>query len=325
MITGLYENCMGIKAAGREAAIRYWGELGYRVVQEAELAASEAQALYAHASPLKSVRLQNGEAADHGIVRLMLWEQPRNNGLEQARPLDVGSRWFASMVKDIFTVYDAFEDDKAAGQNWTYSFPARAIINEGNLGQGFYERFRGVREMFVIGEGTRQAFFQRYGYNRPGYGTITAESPLGVSEGTHSSMVTADHTTASFYQEVLGLLPLNPAKQSGYQKPATGATLMLQEGEEFLLTAFQSPDTIVGLMQIYSPLYPSPDYRELARPGSLGISLFTYKVDDLDAYYERVKASPATALTPVVANEFGESSFGFFAPDGMYWCLISKS
>ncbi len=323
VISGLFENCIGTD--DREAAIRYWTELGYRVVQEGNLSAGQAGTLYAHHSALTSLRLQNGASNDHGQVRLMLWEQPRNNGLEYAKPLDVGSRWFASMVKDVYSVYDAFQDDDKAGErHWVFSEPARAIINVGNEATGLYDRFRGVREMFVIGQQTRQAFFQRYGYTRPGYGTITDESPMGVSEGTHSSMVTADHSTANFYAEVLGLIPVNPGHKSGYQKPATKTTLMLEDGQEFLLTAFQSPVTIVGLFQIYSPLYPSPDLRDQAQPGSLGLALFIYRVDNLNEYHERIKASAATAVTAIIRNEFGESSFGFVAPDGMYWNLLAQ-
>lgn len=194
----------------------------------------------------------------------------------------------------------------------------------GKKGTGLYNRFVGVREMFVIGSETRQAFFQRYNYTRPGYGAIASESSMGVSEGTHSSMIIQDHALTSFYEEVFGLAPLVYGKRSGFSNPSTRQTLMLEDGQEFDLSAFQSPNSIVGLLQIYTPLYPTEDKREYAQPGSLGLCLFTFMVDDLVAFHSRVTASSATKVTPIVLNEFGEPSFGLVAPDGMYWVLIGR-
>jgi uncharacterized glyoxalase superfamily protein PhnB len=320
MISGIYENCVG--TTDIEATLKYWTELGYRQVKRAEFSAEQAAELYGHASRLVSLRLQNGNSDDHGNLRVMWWENPLNEGLGQTLPMVVGSRWFASMCKDINVILDAFSDDKANGGDWLFSEPARAIIGQGNQGQGLYNRFVGVREMFVIGKETRQAFFQRYGYTRPGYGTIEEASPLGVSEGTHSSLITADHRHISFYAEVFGLKPNAEPRQSGYKNPPTRQTLMLEDGQEFYLSAFQSPKTIVGLFQVYSPLYPTENKIDHSRPGSLGICLFTYKVDDIQAFHAKVAASNATNLSPIMPNEFGEPSFGLIAPDGYYWVII---
>jgi hypothetical protein len=235
----------------------------------------------------------------------------------------VGSRWFASLTKDIYTIADAFTDDKSNGGNWIYTEPIRAIEVIGNQGKGLYNRFVGVREMFVIGSETRQAFFQRYNYNRPGYGTIDSSSLLGVSEGTHSSIVTANHSLSSFYTEVFGLVAIEGnGKQSGYQNPSTRQTLMLEDGQEFYISAFSSPKAIAGVLQVYSPLYPTPDKREFAQPGSLGLSLFTYQVEDILEVRDRILASNATSVTPIVPNEFGEPSFGLVSPDGTYWVIV---
>lgn len=97
---------------------------------------------------------------------------------------------------------------------------------------------------------------------------------------------------------------------------------MLADGQEFYLSAFSSPKTYVGLLQIYTPLYPTSDKREYSQPGSLGLSLFTYQVEDISAAYQRVAHSNVTHVTEIVKNEFGELSFGLVAPDGMYWILI---
>jgi uncharacterized glyoxalase superfamily protein PhnB len=320
MISGIYENCVG--TTDLEATLKYWQELGYREVKRREFSAEQAAELYGHASRLVSVRLQNGNSADHGNLRIFWWEQPLNEGLTKTLPMVVGSRWFAQMCKDINVIVDAFGDDKANGGDWLTTEPARAIIGTGNQGAGLYNRFVGVREMFVIGKETRQAFFQRYGYTRPGYGTIEEASPMGVSEGTHSSLITADHRHINFYTDVFGLTATHEPRRSGFQNPPTRQTLMLEEGQEFYLSAFQSPKMIVGLFQVYSPLYPTADKINHSRPGSLGICLFTYKVDDINAFHAKVTASNATNVSPILNNEFGEPSFSLVAPDGYHWVIL---
>lgn len=323
MISGIFENCIGSKDA--EQMLRYWAELGYREIQQGQLPSDSAKQLYGYASNLTSFRLQNGDSKDHGLVRVMVWQQPHNEGLGKTLPLTIGSRWFASLVQDIYALADAFSDDNENGGDWLFTNPVRAIEGIGNQATSFYNRFVGVREMFVIGTQTRQAFFQRYNYTRPGYGTISPEFSLKVSEGTHSSIVTAEHDSAFFYADVLGLQPFEfNGKRSGYQNPSTRQTLMLEDGQEFYLSLFASPNTTVGVLQVYSPLHPTTDQRELAQPGSLGLSLFTYQVEDIQTFHDRVSNSNATLVTDLVLNEFGESSFGFVAPDGMYWAIVGQ-
>jgi uncharacterized glyoxalase superfamily protein PhnB len=321
LISGIYENCIGTTNA--EPLLRYWQELGYREVGRGALSSELAAKLYGYEAGLSSVRLQNGNSHDHGNVRIMQWEKLRNEGLNYARPLDIGSRWFASMTRDVYVLRDAFAGDTVVDDHWVFSEPAQAIINTGNPPKSFYERFVGVREFFVSGKDTRQAFFQRYGYTRPGYGNIHPDSPLGVSEGTHSSFVTGDHSLIGFYSEVLGLKRLS-TRETG-DSPASRQTLhMTPEDGRFMLSMFVSPLMEVGMFQIYTPLYPAPDVRERSQPGSRGISLFTYRVDDLEDYHRRVLNSPATSVSEITSNEFGESSFGFYAPDGMYWVMVGR-
>jgi len=116
MISGIFENCIG--AEDIEATLKYWAEFGYREVKRGYLEAEQAGLLYNHASNLTSVRLQNGNSADHGLVRVMWWEKPRNAGLRDTLPVVEGSRWFASLTQDIYAIADAFTDDKANGGDW---------------------------------------------------------------------------------------------------------------------------------------------------------------------------------------------------------------
>lgn len=319
MISGIFENCIG--TTDLEAALKYWAELGYREIDRGQLTAEQAKQLYGHDSALTSVRLQNGETATHGLIRIFAWEQFRDRGLERTLPLVQGSRWFASLTNDIYTVWDAHRDDQ--NNDWIVTEPVRVIEGIGNPGTSFYRRFVGVRELFVIGTETRQAFFQRYGYTRPGYGTVALDSPLQTSEGTHSSFVIADHRLVQFYSDVLGLARVEGSgKISGWKNPSTRQTLLLEEGQEFYISVFTSPGAVAGVFQIYSPLCSTEDLRSQAQPGSLGLSLFTYQVNDVAEIHQRVSASEATQISPVIKNEFGEASFGFFAPDRMYWVIL---
>ena len=322
MISGIFENCVGSK--NLQETLRYWAELGYREVSRGHLHADRSWLLYGHASELTSLRLQNGNSSEHGLVRVMAWQELRNEGLSDTRPMVVGSRWFASLVQDIYAIADAFADENENGGHWIYTEPVRGIEGIGHEGTGLYNRFTGVREMFVIGAEIRQAFFQRYNYNRPGYGTVSPDPPMGVSEGTHSSFVTSDHALVSFYSEVFGLEISVNAKQSGYQKPATRQILMLEDGREFCYSAFAASNAIAGVFQVYTPLYPTDDKREFSQPGSLGLSLFTYKVNDIDDFRDRIVSSNATNVSAILPNEFGEPSFGLVAPDGMYWVIIGQ-
>ena len=61
-----------------------------------------------------------------------------------------------------------------------------------------------------------------------------------------------------------------------------------------------------------------------SQPGCLGMSLYTYRVNNIKYYFDRIKNSAVTQITDIVDNEFGEQSFSFVAPDGYLWNLMSK-
>ncbi len=333
-IQGIYENVIG--ASNREVTLRYWAELGYQPVQEGRLSAEQARALYSVDSALGSVRLQNGAVNTHGLVRLMLWEKPPVPGLGLVRPLTVGGRWLTARTSDIMRLRDAYMDAVTQGEEWVVSELIRNIIREGKEGAGFYERFVGVREMMVLGQETRQVYFQRYGYDVPGYGTIADTSPLGVSESTHMGIVVPDLSQLDFYSEVLGLklenrhevLPAQPDTRPDVTMSGNTAAihpLMRREGETYSFVTFVTPRANVGRMYVVAPQDKQPDMRDHSRPGVTGLCLSTYLVSNLEEYRVRISASTATAVTPINANEFGEPSFSFTAPDGTAWALVGKS
>jgi hypothetical protein len=68
------------------------------------------------------------------------------------------------------------------------------------------------------------------------------------------------------------------------------------------------------------------DLRALSRPGCLGYSLYTWRVDDLAAMRERLTTTPGvTATGAILPDEFGCDSLGFTAPDGSPWVLQQAS
>ena len=67
---------------------------------------------------------------------------------------------------------------------------------------------------------------------------------------------------------------------------------------------------------------PLPDARIASRPGALGYSLYSWRVDDAEATRQRAMAAGATRISSVVRNELGERSFTCDAPDGTPWAFV---
>ncbi len=332
-IYGTYENV--VATLDRVAALRYWGELGYSPIAEGRLEATAAHALYNVDSGLNAIRLRNGTDDTHGLLRLLLWDKPPAPGLGHTRPLSIGSRWLTSRTNDILRLRDAYLDDVAKGVRWTVSELVRQVIREGGGEVDFYQRFVGVREMLVLGQEVRHVFFQRYGYEVPGYGTIGANSPLEVSEATHGGIVVPNLDTANFYSEVLGLVQEQQSEAPNAQPnprpditlPGTTSfigPLMRREGESYKFITFVTPTANVGRMYVMSPQEPTPDFRQRSRPGVIGLCLATYRVNPIIEFHQRVQASTASAVTAILPNEFGELSFSFTDPAGMAWNLVGE-
>jgi uncharacterized glyoxalase superfamily protein PhnB len=52
--------------------------------------------------------------------------------------------------------------------------------------------------------------------------------------------------------------------------------------------------------------------------------LYTYKVREVEIYWQRVRESAAQQLTEIMINEFAEKSFSFVAPDGYFWNIVES-
>lgn len=332
-LSGIYE--VGIGVPDLNTAIAYWEQFGYRVGEIGDLSATIAQALYATNSNLRSVRLFH-QTADHGLIRLMQWEHPRNEGLELSSMKVRGNRWATTLTADILTILNQAEEADRAGFPIRYTLPYWEIIyNKERQMRPFIDVAIGVREMLLLQPLTRQVLFQRFGYTLPHYGQINEQASFKASQVTHMGMVIQDDSkeTLKFYEEVLGLLRVRDDVETSYESSQAGRQIFdLQPGEKFFVTAFDDPRSSVTDLQaarsgrLYIIRFPEvqslPDQSDRAKPGCLGSSLYTYQVRDIAAYHDRVQASAAQAVTEIYPNEFGDRSFSFKAPDGYFWTLV---
>ncbi|MBR8840482.1 MAG: VOC family protein [Stigonema ocellatum SAG 48.90 = DSM 106950] len=333
-IEGIYEVCIGVPEP--ISAIQYWEQFGYRIGQVGELTAAAAKQLYGVDSPLRSVRLYH-QNADHGLIRLMVWQNPVNEGLGMGSMKVKGNRWATTLTADVLNVLNHVEEAKAADWDIKYTNPHWEVIyNKERKSRPFIDPVLGVREMLLLQPFARQVLFQRYGYTLPHYGNIHKGSFLKTSQFTHMGMVIQDDSkeTLKFYEEVLGLLRVRDDVETSYESSLAGREIFdLNRGEKFFVTAFDDPRSSTTDLsaarsgRLYIIRFPSSiplDSRfEAAQPGSLGVCLYTYRVNGFHMYYHRVKASPVQKFTTIVTNEFQEQSFSFVAPDGYFWTLLA--
>jgi catechol 2,3-dioxygenase-like lactoylglutathione lyase family enzyme len=181
----------------------------------------------------------------------------------------------------------------------------------------------------------RQVFFQRFGYTMPHYGQINQNAALKTSQFTHMGLIVQDDSKESlkFYEDVLGLLRVRDDVETSYESSLAGRDIFdLNPGEKFIVTAFDDPrssvsDFMAGRSgRLYIVRFPETinleSRFEAAQPGSLGMSLYTYRVQGIETYCDRIHKSSAQNVTNIVSNEFGEMSFSFFSPDGYFWTLV---
>lgn len=65
--------------------------------------------LYGVESKLQSIRLYHQDA-DHGLIRVFVWEKPTNDGLQLTIMKVIGNRWGAMMTNDICNVQNHVEE-----------------------------------------------------------------------------------------------------------------------------------------------------------------------------------------------------------------------
>jgi len=312
------------------AGIAYYERFGCRAGTPVELDAAAARALYGVDSAVRSVRLRHLDA-DHGLVRLMQWERPVNDGLGIDASLRcIGSRWGVRVTSDVLRIANHAQRARELGAPIAVIDPILAVIGEvvgGGAPAPFVDEIVGVREMVVLQPHYRQGFFPRYGYDSPLYGRIDPHCLFRTSQHTHFGMMIVhdDHQVLRFYDETLGLQRWFDAERPYAQATGSRQIFGLEPGETHWMVDFDDPrsghaleERRSGKLKIvrFASSSRLPDRLDRSRPGSLGYSCYTWRTNDVEALWKRVSASGATHVTDVVPDEFGTRAFGCRAPDG---------
>jgi len=357
-IAGLYEVCIGVQSqAQHDEVCAFYALQGYTKACEGQLGAADAKDLYGVDSALHSTRLGHQDA-DHGLVRVFLWDKPTGPGLGLSPLKTLGARWTASLTADVTNVANhalIAQRLQASSREPQQVFlePQWGTIYHPSDGLKPFERpLIGVREMVLLRPLTRHVFFQRFGYTVPEYGKVADSSMLRTSQATHFGLVVqaeSNEAVIAFYSGVLGLLKAREDKDdepTTYQGSEDAATVIwgLRPGERHWCIDFDDPRSSAedyrlarsGRLKIarFEPpaatsgsdgdadsglLRPG---MHLTNPGNLGMSLYTYRSADLDALRSRVIDGGGTNVTDAMPNEFGEESFSFKSPDGYAWNIL---
>lgn len=334
-IGGLHEVCVGVPDL--DAAAAYFAAFGCRPAARGELDAATARALYGVDSPLQSLRLTHLDA-DHGLVRLMHWERPRNAGLGMGRDLRcVGSRWGVRLTSSVMNLMNHAQRARESGEPVAIIEPLLAVIGEVSGEQAarpFVDPIVGVREMVLIQPLSRQVFFERFGYESPLYGRIDERSLLRTSQHTHFGLMVADDDphVLDFYEDVLGLRRMLDTHTPYGNATGSRAIFGLQEGEGFHMVDFDDPASEPhpsrrrsGKLKCVRFAASARIDRRLheSRAGSLGYSLYTWRAGDLESMHRRLSVAGVKALSDLVVDEFGRPALTFDAPDGYHWNLVA--
>ncbi len=325
-ISGLYEVMVGVKDINY--TLKYFGEYGFRVIDSAETSENDALKIYGVKSKLKSYRLQNGEVDAHGLLRIFVWEKPLGDGVGYTVPETLGSRMAVMLTSDIFRLNDIYKAARINGkERW---LPTEPIADDlfgldGKDKNTFFKRPVYVRESAVYGDFFTHVFFQRYGYDIPGYGVINQNAPLKTSEFTHHDFtIKAENMDCLRYlSEGLGMKPEKEPEIDGDWLKGPKQVFVMPDGTSHIYQGFVSPNDICGKLKFFIPQQPKPDRTEHQRIGELGITLHSFYTPKLKMVYDNLMK---LGIKPreIQKNEFGENSFVFKGPDGVSWQIIEK-
>lgn len=329
VVGGALDACIGVPDL--VAAIGYWELFGYRVGDIGALDAPTAKRLYGVDSAARMVRMWHQDA-DHGLIRLMQWDQSTGSGLGLTPFKTVGNRWTAAEVLKISRIiaHAKYRRDSAAP---IAIFHPDAVPAPGTSRQAFRRVISAAIEMAILQPHYRQVLFERADFPSPLYGKVNPGSILQGSQFTHCCVVTrgVSPDAFDFYNKVLGMvksgdfdIPYNEVGSSGKD------IFQLGEGEGFHMHRFDDPRGGDGLAKrsgrvIFFSFRDSvemPDLRAASRPGALGLCLYSWRVHNIEKVREIVLKAGATQVSEVLPNEFGERAITLVAPDSTPWTLI---
>lgn len=328
--TGIYEILVGV--TDLDAATRYWEAFGYRPGPTGSLGAEAARQLYGHHSRVESVRLHHAEATS-GLVRLQQWEHSLGNGIGAAELRATGCRWSVQRTDDLMTLWNHVEVAAARDQGLLVTDPLLNARSSGSAASArpFSEPFPASRNLQFFRDESQQVVMQRFNIDVSAYGSLAEHALFSTTEICHVAVVTRAMETTDFYEH-LGFR--RGSKTRVAYNPDSVATRMfgLVEGESLTEINFENPrsgsqshEILAGRLRVFvlEASDEEIDLRGVSRPGHLGYTCYSCAVSGI-GQTQHLSAAGASSVTTVQANEFGESSAGFTAPDGYVWQLVEK-
>jgi hypothetical protein len=331
VVGGVFE--VGVGVPDIAAAAAYWKLFGYREGETGALPAKTSTTLYGVDSGLASLRLRH-QNADHGLVRLMAWERPTGDGLGFVPIRAEGNRWTVAKTSNAMEVANHAAMYEREGAAIAYNEPRFNPRTFGASPVPFRDPQMGLRQFHVFMPHSRQVVMQQFGFDMPLYGEINPSCLFQSSQVTHFGICIYhdDPSPFDFYDEVLGLKRSAEHEYVANKNDPPAQTIPLEDGEVMYHSDIDDPRSGSALDEQrsgrlrtfrFTTKSVSEDVFALSRPGNLGYSLYTYRVDDLGHMHARVKGSAATEVTEIHADEFDRPAFSLVAPDGYFWTLMA--
>lgn len=335
IVGGIYEAVMAVPNLLEAAA--FWGCFGYRVVHTGQLDRADAKALYGVDSAVTAIRLGHGRA-EQGLVRLVCWEKPIGEGLGLVPFRCLGERHTGTFVRDVMQVYDHVQAARAQG--WKIDGvkpfmgdPVAAHTTGDTVGRArpFADPIVGVRDITLLTPYARMYVSERVNYDMPNYGNAARDALFEASQFTAVNIVTQDDSREAlrFYDEVLGMWRRSDVEAGGSNMAQVLWDAPPEEVHNSLDFDMQASgkalhERLPGVLKVarFKSTSRLPDYRDKSRPGNLGLSLFTARVQPIAAMREKMLGAGATGVTPILRDEFGQRAYSCVAPDGYDWTFI---
>ena len=330
-VGGVYELVIGVRSIDDASA--YWARFGFDDGVGTQLTTAEASAVYGYASAAKVVQLRHG-TSDHGLLRLIEWEQPSGAGLGLTGLRALGSRWGAMLTRSVSLVQSHAES--AQEQSLPISWVSSSRQDPaGPVARPFLDDLIHVREMVLCLPESRQVLFERFGYTNPNYGAIV-ESAFPTSQVTHVGVVTAgDPDQVYFHQRTIGALMTRENSVSTAADMASRRIFDLAVDGQYRCWDFDDPSSSPipsewrsgRLKYIHFDDQPVIDLRASSHLGALGHTAYTWRVTDLDAARASVLAHGATSVGDIVSEAgaaAGHRSFHFVDPSGYDWLYVQS-
>lgn len=332
VVGGLYEVCIGVTSIVE--SVRYFERQGYRIGPTGHLDVTRSEALYGVSSAANVARLLHGQE-DHGLIRLIEWEKPANEGLKQTSMRAVGSRWSNNQTLQMGRIHGHAFMAQSQGENIYVCPPAFAQFgHEDAVIKPFEEEMTGVYEMSVHTNLYRQCYFERVDYPSPLYGKVDESCLFQTSQVTHCGITTSitDRAVFDFYDKCLGLKRVLDVDVPYEHMQASRTIFDIPEGLGVHALGFDDNRSGPGELKRSGRLLifnfdkdsSIENLHEKSRAGVLGYSHFSWRVANIEQFKRDALTYGAKSVGGIERDEFGHPAWCCIAPDGYYWLFIQE-